>query len=63
VQLPTDGGSIVAPSNAQNLTGRKPTMGRVSLYGIIPLTYTRDHPGLLAGVGGELAPQAARSST
>jgi Asp-tRNA(Asn)/Glu-tRNA(Gln) amidotransferase A subunit family amidase len=42
------GGSITGPSNAQNLTGLKPTMGRVSLYGIIPLTYTRDHPGPLA---------------
>ena len=42
------GGSITAPSNAQNLTGLKPTMGRVSLFGIIPLTYTRDHPGPLA---------------
>ncbi|TDD65220.1 amidase [Jiangella aurantiaca] len=42
------GGSITAPSNAQNLTGLKPTMGRVSLYGIVPLTYSRDHPGPLA---------------
>lgn len=42
------GGSITAPSNAQNLTGLKPTMGRCSLYGIIPLSYTRDHPGPLA---------------
>lgn len=42
------GGSITAPSNAQGLTGLKPTMGRVSLYGIVPLTYTRDHPGPLA---------------
>jgi len=42
------GGSITAPSNAQNLTGLKPTMGRVSLAGIIPLSYTRDHPGTLA---------------
>lgn len=42
------GGSITAPSNAQGLTGIKPTMGRVSLYGIVPLTYTRDHPGPLA---------------
>ncbi|GAA5057691.1 aspartyl-tRNA(Asn)/glutamyl-tRNA(Gln) amidotransferase subunit A [Thermocatellispora tengchongensis] len=42
------GGSITAPSNAQNLTGLKPTMGRVSLHGIIPLSYTRDHPGPLA---------------
>ncbi|WFE20485.1 amidase [Solwaraspora sp. WMMD937] len=42
------GGSITSPSNAQNLTGIKPTMGRVSLAGIVPLTYTRDHPGPLA---------------
>ncbi|GGM21981.1 MULTISPECIES: amidase [Micromonospora] len=42
------GGSITGPSNAQNLTGLKPTMGRVSLAGIIPLSYTRDHPGPLA---------------
>ena len=42
------GGSITAPSNAQNLTGLKPTMGRVSLHGIVPLSHTRDHPGPLA---------------
>jgi Asp-tRNA(Asn)/Glu-tRNA(Gln) amidotransferase A subunit family amidase len=42
------GGSITSPSNAQNLTGLKPTMGRNSLFGIVPLTYTRDHPGPLA---------------
>jgi len=42
------GGSITGPSQAQGLTGIKPTMGRVSLHGIIPLTYTRDHPGPLA---------------
>jgi len=42
------GGSITAPALAQGLTGLKPTMGRVSLRGIIPLTYTRDHPGPLA---------------
>ena len=42
------GGSITNPSEAQGLTGLKPTMGRVSLRGIIPLTYTRDHPGPLA---------------
>lgn len=42
------GGSITSPSVAQGLTGLKPTMGRASLRGIIPLTYTRDHPGPLA---------------
>lgn len=42
------GGSITNPSSRQGLTGIKPTMGRVSLFGIVPLTYTRDHPGPLA---------------
>jgi Asp-tRNA(Asn)/Glu-tRNA(Gln) amidotransferase A subunit family amidase len=42
------GGSITSPSNQQGLTGLKPTMGRTSLYGIIPLTYSRDHAGPLA---------------
>jgi Asp-tRNA(Asn)/Glu-tRNA(Gln) amidotransferase A subunit family amidase len=42
------GGSITAPANAQGLTGLKPTMGRVSVRGIIPLSYTRDHPGPIA---------------
>jgi Asp-tRNA(Asn)/Glu-tRNA(Gln) amidotransferase A subunit family amidase len=42
------GGSITSPSMAQGLTGLKPTLGRVSLHGVIPLTYTRDHPGPIA---------------
>jgi Asp-tRNA(Asn)/Glu-tRNA(Gln) amidotransferase A subunit family amidase len=42
------GGSITNPSSQQGLTGLKPTMGRVSLRGIVPLSYTRDHPGPLA---------------
>jgi Asp-tRNA(Asn)/Glu-tRNA(Gln) amidotransferase A subunit family amidase len=42
------GGSITVPAGAQGLTGLKPTLGRVSLHGIIPLTYTRDHPGPIA---------------
>lgn len=42
------GGSITNPAAAQGLTGLKPTMGRVSLRGVIPLTYTRDHLGPLA---------------
>ncbi|MGR3935576.1 amidase [Streptomyces sp. BRA346] len=42
------GGSIVNPANRQNLTGLKPTMGRVSLNGVIPLSYTRDHCGPIA---------------
>lgn len=42
------GGSITGPAEAQGLTGIKPTMGRVSARGIIPLSYTRDHPGPIA---------------
>jgi len=42
------GGSIILPANRQNMTGLKPTMSRVSLYGVIPLTYTRDHVGPIA---------------
>jgi Asp-tRNA(Asn)/Glu-tRNA(Gln) amidotransferase A subunit family amidase len=42
------GGSVTVPSLAQGLTGLKPTMGRISLRGVIPLTYTRDHVGPLA---------------
>jgi aspartyl-tRNA(Asn)/glutamyl-tRNA(Gln) amidotransferase subunit A len=42
------GGSIVLPSNQQNLTGLKPTMGRTSVYGVVPLSFTRDHSGPLA---------------
>jgi len=42
------GGSITIPARVQGLTGLKPTMGRCSLFGVIPLSYTRDHPGPLA---------------
>jgi len=42
------GGSITGPANEQGLTGLKPTLGRVSLRGIIPLSYSRDHAGPLA---------------
>ena len=42
------GGSITMPSLAQGTTGLKPTFGRVSLDGVIPLSYTRDHVGPLA---------------
>jgi Asp-tRNA(Asn)/Glu-tRNA(Gln) amidotransferase A subunit family amidase len=42
------GGSITSPGQAQGLTALKPTFGRTSLYGVIPLTYTRDHTGPIA---------------
>ena len=42
------GGSVVGPGNAQGLTCIKPTFGRISLHGVIPLSYTRDHIGPMA---------------
>lgn len=42
------GGSVIGPGNAQGLTCIKPTFGRVSLHGVIPLSYTRDHVGSMA---------------
>ena len=42
------GGSVIGPGNAQGLTCIKPTFGRVSLHGVIPLSPTRDHVGAMA---------------
>jgi Asp-tRNA(Asn)/Glu-tRNA(Gln) amidotransferase A subunit family amidase len=42
------GGSVLGPGNAQGLTCIKPTFGRISLHGVIPLSYTRDHVGPMA---------------
>jgi aspartyl-tRNA(Asn)/glutamyl-tRNA(Gln) amidotransferase subunit A len=42
------GGSVMGPGTAQGLTCIKPTFGRVSLHGVIPLCYTRDHVGEMA---------------
>ncbi len=42
------GGSVIGPGNAQGLTCMKPTFGRISLHGVIPLSYTRDHVGVMA---------------
>jgi Asp-tRNA(Asn)/Glu-tRNA(Gln) amidotransferase A subunit family amidase len=39
------GGSITSPTQANGLTGLKPTLGRTSVYGVIPLSMTRDHTG------------------
>jgi amidase len=38
-------GSILTPSNQTMLVGLKPTVGRISRYGIIPLTADQDTPG------------------
>jgi len=38
-------GSILTPSNANMLVGIKPTVGRISRYGVIPITADQDTPG------------------
>lgn len=41
-------GSILSPSNENMLAGIKPTVGRVSRYGVIPITADQDTPGPMA---------------
>jgi amidase len=42
------GGSIVQPSNQAMLVGMRPTIGRISRYGIIPITADHDTAGPMA---------------
>jgi amidase len=41
-------GSILSPSNQNMLVGIKPTVGRVSRHGVIPITADQDTPGPMA---------------
>ncbi len=41
-------GSILSPANANMLVAIKPTVGRVSRYGVIPITADQDTPGPMA---------------
>ncbi|MQF69310.1 Asp-tRNA(Asn)/Glu-tRNA(Gln) amidotransferase subunit GatA [SAR202 cluster bacterium AD-804-J14_MRT_500m] len=46
ITMGTDtGGSIRIPSALCGLSGIKPTYGRVSRYGLVPLSWSLDHPG------------------
>src|SRR5256884_3376450 len=41
-------GSILSPSNQNMLVGIKPTVGRISRYGVIPITADQDTAGPMA---------------
>jgi aspartyl-tRNA(Asn)/glutamyl-tRNA(Gln) amidotransferase subunit A len=49
------GGSIRIPASFCGVVGLKPTYGRVSTKGVMPLSLTQDHAGLLAGTVRDVA--------
>src|ERR1700730_17802572 len=49
------GGSITRPASYCGVTGCKPTYGRVSVDGVVPLAFSMDHPGPMAGCVRDLA--------
>jgi aspartyl-tRNA(Asn)/glutamyl-tRNA(Gln) amidotransferase subunit A len=49
------GGSIRTPSSHCGVVGMKPTYGRVSRYGIVPLSWSLDHAGPMARSVGDCA--------
>lgn len=48
-------GSILSPSNQNMLVGIKPTVGRISRYGIIPITADQDTAGPMAKIVTDVA--------
>ena len=48
-------GSILSPSNQNMLAGIKPTVGRISRYGIIPITADQDTAGPMAKTVSDVA--------
>src|SRR5216117_4025565 len=42
------GGSVISPSNANMIVGLRPTIGRISRYGVIPITADHDTAGPMA---------------
>jgi aspartyl-tRNA(Asn)/glutamyl-tRNA(Gln) amidotransferase subunit A len=49
------GGSITRPASYCGIAGCKPTYGRVSTHGVVPLAYSMDHPGPMARTVRDLA--------
>jgi aspartyl-tRNA(Asn)/glutamyl-tRNA(Gln) amidotransferase subunit A len=49
------GGSITRPAAYCGIAGCKPTHGRVSTAGVVPISFHLDHPGPLAARVGDLA--------
>jgi amidase len=48
-------GSILSPSNQNMLAAIKPTVGRISRYGVIPITADQDTPGPMAKYVSDIA--------
>lgn len=49
------GGSITRPASYCGVSGCKPTLGRVSSTGLVPLSFHLDHPGPIARTVSDLA--------
>ncbi len=54
-------GSILSPSNQNMLAAIKPTVGRISRYGVIPITADQDTPGPMAKYGDRRRDHARRA--
>jgi Asp-tRNA(Asn)/Glu-tRNA(Gln) amidotransferase A subunit family amidase len=39
------GGSITRPASYCGIVGLKPTLGRISVHGVVPVSFNLDHPG------------------